>query len=93
MLGQPLLNFSQYDGPQYCHILRLWRNEETVAYRGLDARELPMEGVCVTFFHGQHDDKTLSSSSSSRPAIITFNIFRTKLAERNGARDEVRLSI
>lgn len=60
--GQPLLNFRREFGPECRNILMLWKNNEDVVYRGLDAREPSVSGNVAIRFYCQHYGKSLSIS-------------------------------
>lgn len=58
--GQRLLNFRRFFGPERRDILMLWRNDPTVRYQGLDAREPFGVNKIATRFHCQHYGKSIS---------------------------------
>lgn len=58
--GKPLINSRQMFGPERRDILMLWRNADTVVFRGLDAREPQVPGAIETLFYCQHYGKSLS---------------------------------
>lgn len=58
--GSTLLNSRQWFGPERRDILMLWRNSDSVEFRGLDAREPKVTGLIETRFFCQHYGKSLS---------------------------------
>ena len=58
--GVSLLNFRLFFGPERRDILMLWKNSESVVYRGLDSREPIVPGLQECQFYCQHYGKSLS---------------------------------
>lgn len=59
-IGQSLINFRKFFGPECRNILMLWKNVPEVSFMGLDAREPTVPGNVVTRFYCQHYGKSLS---------------------------------
>jgi hypothetical protein len=85
--GRTLLNFRRYFGPERRDILMLWKNDASVRFAGLDAREPIVNGAITTRFLCQHYGKSLSE----RHWEETCRYYSTYFPEPYGSKWEARI--
>ncbi len=82
-----LLNFRQYFGPERRDILMIWRNNPSVKFSGIDAREPFVDGKIITKFFSQHYGKSISIKQWEDTCDYyanNFPMYSTKWLNRKG---------